>query len=405
MRLFSDEEFKERLKKVLSAIETQGLDAVIITNPENIYYLSGLNHQGYFSYSALIISHRADPILILRGMEKMIVQDMVVPWVQFFPYADGVPPSEQTEALALDNNIVAPLGTESSPATVTVNALKEMGLEKGRVAFEQSSAFLPYEIAAGFISQCPNVTFSDAGHLINDCRSELSASEIALTEKAAKISDAMMLSAIACAREGVTSTEVARHVYSAMISKDSTFPAFVPLIRSYKTLHHEHGTWDDEVLEHGEPLFLEMSGCTGRYHAPVGRFIHIGQASPGADFANKACIEAEQKVIETIKPGITAGEVYDAWKSTIDRFGFEHYHRHHCGYMVGIGFPPSWSGCGVPRSLRKGSDMVLKKGNVFHLLSWLMNSGKGDAFVSDTVVVTENGARRLTQAMNELTVC
>ena len=214
----------------------------------------------------------------------------------------------------------------------------------------------------------------------------------------------MIMSAIAIAGEGVANRIVAAQVYSAMIQRGGTYPAFVPLIRSTSTLDHEHGTWDDDYLQSGDHLFLEMSGCHWRYHAPAGRLIHIDHASTGADKATNACVEAEEKVVETIKPGVTANEVYQAWKKTIDKHGFEHYHRHHCGYMVGIGYPPSWSGSGVPRSLRNGSDMVLKEGMVFHLLSWLMRTGIGDAFVSDTVVVTKTGCEFLTNAPRELTV-
>jgi Xaa-Pro aminopeptidase len=50
MRFFTDEEFSERIARVRGKIAEHELDAVIITNPENIYYLTGLNHQGYFAY-------------------------------------------------------------------------------------------------------------------------------------------------------------------------------------------------------------------------------------------------------------------------------------------------------------------------------------------------------------------
>jgi Xaa-Pro dipeptidase len=107
---------------------------------------------------------------------------------------------------------------------------------------------------------------------------------------------------------------------------------------------------------------------------------------------------------EALKPGVTADSVYQAWKRCIDKAGFDHYHRHHCGYLVGIGFPPSWSGSGVPRGLRKGSDMLMEPGMAFHLMSWLMRTGQGDAFVSDTVIVNETGCEFVTNAPRQLIV-
>jgi Xaa-Pro dipeptidase len=71
-----------------------------------------------------------------------------------------------------------------------------------------------------------------------------------------------------------------------------------------------------------------------------------------------------------------AGDVYRAWQGVLDRNGLSDYRRHHCGYATGIGYPPSWSGSGVPVGLRPDSKMELRPGMVFHLMSWLLRSAK-----------------------------
>lgn len=430
MRFFTDEEFRDRIKTVRKKTKEKNLDACIITNPENIYYLTGLNHQGYFAYTSLILPVDREPVLIMRAMEKMIVEDMVVPSIRFFPYSDGIdplpPPKNREEDLTMtaqktgaESGGLRPssmsLGISvhtndgelmdySNPARVTCQALKELGLSSARVAFEKNSSFLPYKVAEGFVEGMPDIQWLDAGDLINDCRIVQSPAELECTRKAAAISDAMIMAGTAMAGPDVPSRDVAAQVYAAMIKRGGTYPAFVPLIRSTRTLGHEHGTWDDDILKDEDLLFLEMSGCHWRYHAPAGRLVHIGKAAKGARKANEACVEALYNVVHAIKPGVTADSVYQVWKKTIDKFGFDYYHRHHCGYLVGIGFPPSWSGSGVPRGLRKGSDMEIKEGMVFHLLSWLMRTGEGDAFVSDSVEVTKNGCAFLTKAPREVIV-
>jgi Xaa-Pro dipeptidase len=47
--------------------------------------------------------------------------------------------------------------------------------------------------------------------------------------------------------------------------------------------------------------------------------------------------------------------------------------------------------------LRADSDMEIKAGMSFHVLSWLMGTGRGDYFVSNPVLLTENGAEILTR--------
>jgi Xaa-Pro dipeptidase len=107
---------------------------------------------------------------------------------------------------------------------------------------------------------------------------------------------------------------------------------------------------------------------------------------------------------DIIRPGALAGDVYEAWQAVLDRHGLSHYSRHHCGYSIGIGYPPSWSGSGVPVGLRRNSQMRLREGMTFHLMSWLLNSGIGDAFLSDTVEVTADGCTFLTLANRDVLV-
>jgi Xaa-Pro dipeptidase len=46
--------------------------------------------------------------------------------------------------------------------------------------------------------------------------------------------------------------------------------------------------------------------------------------------------------------------------------------------------------------------MKLETGMVFHLMSWLLRTGKGDSFLSDTVVVTKDGCEWLTSVTRKV---
>ena len=102
-------------------------------------------------------------------------------------------------------------------------------------------------------------------------------------------------------------------------------------------------------------------------------------------------------MVAALRPGARAREVYAAWQAAVDGAGLAHYRRHHCGYAVGVGVPPSWTGGNTVTGLRHDSDLVIETGMSFHILSWLMGTGRGDAFVSDTVLVGEGGPEILTR--------
>ncbi|MBO0837629.1 MAG: aminopeptidase P family protein, partial [Actinobacteria bacterium] len=69
--------------------------------------------------------------------------------------------------------------------------------------------------------------------------------------------------------------------------------------------------------------------------------------------------------------------------------------RHHCGYSVGIGFPPSWMS-GRVDSLRPGNHMSLRPGMTFHIQSWVVDQHIGTYAISDTALVTAGGSELLT---------
>jgi Xaa-Pro dipeptidase len=88
----------------------------------------------------------------------------------------------------------------------------------------------------------------------------------------------------------------------------------------------------------------------------------------------------------------------------VDAAGLGHYTRHHCGYLVGIGFPPSWTGGNSVTGLRHDSNLLLEEGMTFHILSWLMNTGAGDFFSSDCVLLGQFGAECLTQSTSGIVI-
>lgn len=428
-RIFPPEEYGRRLERTREAMDARGLDGMLVASPENIFYLCGLDHMGYFAYQVLIVPRKGEPILVTRAMERATVRDQV-PDVQHVGYSDGMaplpPPPPSGEDLVFNggDNAGRPGGLEpwsmsfgvptrdlepqpkraAAPIDATCRALKDAGLAEGRLGMEMANSFLPYRVAQGVIEELPRAGWVDASGLVDDLRIVQSPLEIDCTRRAAKVSEAMMLTAIAAAGPGVAKRDVMGSLYQAMFQRGGTYPGFIPLVRSSRTLTHEHGTWDHGILRSKDVLFLEMAGCVRRYHAPMGRLVFIGKAPARAGKMLDLCRRALEAAEGRIGPGVTAGEVYRAWHACLQEAGLSHYHRHHCGYSVGIGYPPSWSGSGVPVGLREDSDLKLKPGMVFHLMSWLLRTGKGDSFLSDTAVVTEDGCEVLTKVARDLYV-
>ena len=376
---FPPEEYGRRLHDLRAAMQARDLDGCLISAPENIYYLCGLSHLGFFAYHLLVVPRRGEMVLIARAMERVTVEALVTN-AGFIGYADS-----------------------ADPVQITCAALREIGLTAGRAGIEKENLFLPPRISEGVAACLPDVALVDISGLVDSLRQQKSAQELAYTRQAAAVADAMMAAARNAAAPGVNELEVAAEVHRAMILAGGTYPGFGPFIRSTPRLGQEHRTWQDRVLQRGDVLFVELAGCIRRYHAAMGRLIFIGEAPPGTQEMETICLEAFAAVIRALRPGARARDVYAAWQDRVDAAGLSHYHRHHCGYLIGIGFPPSWVGGSQVVGLRHDSDLTLREGMVFHLMSWLMDSGRdGNYFVSDTATVTADGCEVLTTAPQQL---
>lgn len=392
--VFPAEEFAERLARVRRLMKAHpgGIDALLVTSPENIYYLIGLSHQGYFAFTMLVLPLDGPPALLTRSMERQTISQQA-PEIAHIGYGD-----------------------EEDAGTASLGAIKGMGIQTGAIGVDLSSMFFPAGVWDELEQGLPGVTWIDTSRsastdprfragLVDETRLVKSPAELEFIRKAAAISDRATMAGLGAAGVGVNEKEVAAEIYRAMILGGGEYPGFAPLIRSSETLMQEHSTWRDRPLKAGEKLFIELSGSFNRFHAPLGRMSYISHAEPGAERVQQIAVEALEAVVAALRPGVPTGTVYQTWQEVVDTgVGHSRLRRHHCGYTVGIGFPPSWVGSSSVLGIRPGGVVEIKEGMVFHLLSWITDEALGDYFVSDTAIVGSESAEIITTTPRHLLV-
>ena len=370
---FSSSELDSRVAKTRQEMDAAGLAALVVASPENIYYLTGLNHQGHFALTVLVVPSAGPLLMVARAMEAPTMAAQV-PQCVHVPFAD-----------------------DQDPATVLTDTLRSVVDSGAEVGVEQTSMNLPVSVWEPVQAALTSVDFVDASELVARLRQVKSPAEITLVRRAAEASSRAMEAGLAAAREGVPQPEVVAAVYAEMMLTGREYPAMPPLIRSRETLLQEHMTWDDRPIAAGEAMFFELSASVGRYNAPLTRMAYVGDPPPGMDVAAGISTDALEAVRGALKPGAVAADVYNAWQSVVDDgLGHSAYRRHHCGYVVGIGFPPSWTGGAGVVGLRSGSDLEIREGMTFHVLSWLLDQEPADYVLSDTMLVAADGGEILT---------
>ncbi len=367
---FSDAEIAARLDRVRAALAARGLAGGVFASPENVFWLTGLDHWGYFAPHLLILPVTGTPVLVTRAMERVTIAKQVR-LAEFRGHPDN-----------------------ETAADEAARVLCEKGLAGERLGLETWTSGMSYGLAGSLTAQV-SARWEDLGGLIDDLRLVKSPEEQALMRRAAAVTDAATGAAIAAIHDGAREVDVVAECLAAMTRAGGHPPGFGPFIRPGARLGEEHTTWGSGAYRKGEPVFLELAGCVSRYHAPLGRLVRIGGISDADARMAEVTRSAFDAVVAALRPSKPAAEVYQAWQDVVDAAGLAHYRRHHCGYAVGVGLPPSWTGGNTVVGLRPTSDMVIAEGMTFHVLSWLMGTGQGDDFVSNTVLVTAEGAEVL----------
>ena len=97
---FTADEYRIRVEKTLEAMNSKGLDGLMIHSPENIYYLTGYHSVGYFTYTALILTSKGATIVARSLLSSMVKHTS---WVDDFQgWTDTQDPIATTK-IALDS--------------------------------------------------------------------------------------------------------------------------------------------------------------------------------------------------------------------------------------------------------------------------------------------------------------
>ncbi|HJK90623.1 MAG TPA: ectoine hydrolase [Polyangiaceae bacterium LLY-WYZ-15_(1-7)] len=364
---FPMEEYQRRLTELRQRMEKRLLDAVIISDPENLMYLTDYQTTGYSYFQALVVPLDDEPFMITRELEESNVHART--WV------------EKTRPFADTGDAIQML----------YSALKEFGLADKQIGYERNSYFFPAYLQDRMHTSFTDVHLQDCFGIVEEGRIRKSKWEIELMRRSAHAAEAGMVAGYDAVREGATENEIAGEICRAMFAAGGEYPAVLPYVTTGPRSMIGHATWEGRTMQAGEHAFLEVGGCVRRYHTAMMRTVVLGELSDSMREAQDVMIEAIRQVHELVRPGVTVSDVDVLVRKIImsNEVGASLITR--SGYSIGIAFPPSWDE-GYMISLKAGDNRILEEGMTFHLIPWMWGvDGDKTCGISDTILVTEDG--------------
>jgi Xaa-Pro aminopeptidase len=160
------------------------------------------------------------------------------------------------------------------------------------------------------------------------------------------------------------------------------------------------------VLREGDLVVLDFGGVYGGYCVDLTRTVAVGQ--PDAEMARvyQAVLSAHGAAIAAVKPGVRAGDIDAAARTTLARHGLAEAFGHSTGHGLGVEIHEA-PRIG-PRREAAGEapapqDDAIEPGMVFTIEPGAYLPGWGGVRIEDDVLVTSDGVEVLTNVPTSLT--
>jgi Xaa-Pro dipeptidase len=374
---FPKQELDRRVVAAQKSLERQGLDLLLTSSPENIFYLTGQQTPGYYTFQCLGLPAVGKPFLLIRRLESYNARAN--------SYLDDI----------------ASYDDDANPADAVASHLVARGWRGKRVAIDKGAWFLTVNLhdrlVAGF------QPLLDGAGIVEPLRRVKSPIELDFIEKAAAINDIGMRAGIEAVRQGATDNDLVAAIMGEAIRAGSEYVGMEPLVNTGARSGIPHATWRRKIMRAGEPAVLESSATYNRYHATLYRTCWLGPPPEAATAMMAACQAALVAALDALRPGRTCADVHNAAQAVIDKAGYTENYRKRSGYSIGISFAPDW-GEGNIMSLYKGVDIPIEANMAFHIPIAMRVYGDFTVAVSETAIVTNGAPRTLSQIPREIVV-
>lgn len=384
---FERAEYADRLAKTRRAMDAEGVELLIVSDPSNMAWLTGYDGWSFYVHQAVIVPPVGEPLWYGRAQDANGARRTT--------YLGG------NSIVGYADNYVQ--STERHPMDFLAEALAARGWGKFVIGVEMDNYWFSAAAFASLHKHLPNARFVDATALVNWQRAVKSPTEIDYMRKAARIVEAMHRRIVDKVEVGMRKCDLVAEIYDAgtrgVDGIGGDYPAIVPLLPSGADASAPHLTWDDRPMKAGEGTFFEIAGCYNRYHCPLSRTVFLG--TPTQEFldAEKATLEGMEAGLEAAKPGNRCEDIANAFFAVLRKYGIVKDNR--TGYSIGLSYPPDWGERTM--SLRPGDRTELKPGMTFHFMTglWLETMGLE---ITESILITDKGVECLANVPRKLVV-
>ena len=215
--------------------------------------------------------------------------------------------------------------------------------------------------------------------------------EIEQIAAAARLSDEGLQHLLPLVKPGVRELDLALELEFWLRKSGAEKAAFDFIVASGPRGALPHGVASGKKLQAGELVTIDFGAVIGGYHSDMTRTLALGEVSAELRRAFGAVLQALEEALEATRPGIVASELDAVARQVIEEAGFGPRFVHSLGHGVGLEIHEA-------PFLNSRSEEVLEPGMVVTLEPGVYLPGVGGVRIEELVVVTESETRLLSHS-------
>ena len=378
MKLFSDEEMLRRVNNLKGIMDRNGLDLVITSSFHSTLYYSGFWFLPMGRFSVMVFPIGGAPALIAPTMDRDRAE--AASWVQ-------------------DKRFYGDEGASlAAVIEQTKQVLSDRGVKAGRVGVEED--VIPQKMYKALVESLPHSEFLDVSTELMEQRLIKSEEEVQVLRTGCEISDVGTRVIMEAMAEGKTELEVSNE---ALVAMDRELNQRFPELESYGTIVTcnsgprsllPHGLSSGRKLRTGEVINFNVLPIIEGYYVSQERTLSLGPLPETAMKPYETVVEAHERGIEAVKPGIRCSDLARASLDVLKRDGYDQYQLHGPGHSCGI-MGAFW-GREEKGEIRLYNDTILQEGMVITVEPAIYLPGIGGFRHCDVLVVKKDGHELLT---------
>lgn len=355
-------EMKQRIEKLRTTMRQYGLESLLITSPYNLRYLT--NFTG------------------TTGLAVITLERLY--FVTDSRY------TEQAEKQAEDFIIVQNIG----PIYEEVTKILEQD-EPENIGFEENITYAEYVALEEIVPLTTDLV--PVSGMVEALREVKSADEVAIIKQACAISDQAFTHILDYIKPGMTEIQVANELDFYMRSLGASGVSFETIVASGARSAMPHGVASEKIIEQGDLVTLDFGCYYHGYVSDMTRTIAVGEPDEKLKEIYQIVLEAQEKVLEVAKAGLSGAEYDRIARDYIVEKGYGAYFSHGIGHGIGLEIHEE-------PTISQRLDNILYAGQVITDEPGIYLSGLGGVRIEDDLLITEEGCEVLTHAPKELII-